>query len=72
MFDSLAQLFKWFKEHFRDPIPGTPVTPRVARTPAPNANLSESIQRVVNTIPNHMLQHLTQVIDYLKKCWSYL
>ena len=27
-FDSLSGLFKWFKEHFRDPIPGTPVTPR--------------------------------------------
>ena len=22
--DSLASLFRWFKEHFRDPIPGTP------------------------------------------------
>lgn len=30
MFDSLAALLKWFKEHFRDPIPGnTPIsTPR--------------------------------------------
>jgi len=26
-FDSLSSLFKWFKEHFRDPIPGTPLTP---------------------------------------------
>ncbi len=27
-FDSLSSLMKWFKEHFRDPIPGgTPVTP---------------------------------------------
>ena len=27
-FDTLSSLFKWFKEHFRDPIPGgTPVTP---------------------------------------------
>lgn len=34
-FDSLGSLFKWFKEHFRDPIPGTPVTPRgnTQRTP---------------------------------------
>ena len=35
-FDSLPSLFKWFKEHFRDPIPGTPVTtPRTntQRTP---------------------------------------
>lgn len=31
MFDSVAILFKWFKEHFRDPVPGggmTPGTPR--------------------------------------------
>jgi transcription elongation factor SPT6 len=26
-FDSLSSLFKWFKEHFRDAIPGTPMTP---------------------------------------------
>ncbi len=25
-FDSLGGLMKWFKEHFRDPIPGTPMT----------------------------------------------
>ena len=30
-FDSLSSLFKWFKEHFRDPIPGTP-TPRAGNT----------------------------------------
>lgn len=30
MFDTVTSLFKWFKEHFRDPIPGgvTPGTPR--------------------------------------------
>ena len=26
-FETLSSLMKWFKEHFRDPIPGTPVTP---------------------------------------------
>ena len=31
-FDSLSNLFKWFKEHFRDPIPGTPMTPRGSNT----------------------------------------
>lgn len=39
MFDNLNALFKWFKEHFRDPIPGsTPSTPRggmTSRTPFP-------------------------------------
>lgn len=35
MFDSIGSLFRWFKEHFRDPIPGaTPSTPRgTSRTP---------------------------------------
>lgn len=38
MFDSVTSVFKWFKEHFRDPIPGgTPSTPRLGsssgRTP---------------------------------------
>jgi transcription elongation factor SPT6 len=35
-FDSLGALMKWFKEHFRDPIPGTPFTPggrTTGRTP---------------------------------------
>lgn len=34
MFDSVAALFKWFKEHFRDPVPGgvTPGTPRVTNS----------------------------------------
>lgn len=70
MFDSINLLFRWFKEHFRDPIPGTPGTPRVTRTPfhggqTPSINLSginpESIQRVAQNLPNHMLQSLTQV-----------
>lgn len=37
MFDSVASVFKWFKEHFREPLPGgiTPGTPRLSsgRTP---------------------------------------
>lgn len=28
MFDTVGLLFRWFKEHFRDPLPGTPSTPR--------------------------------------------
>lgn len=70
MFDSINLLFRWFKEHFRDPIPGTPGTPRVARTPyhggqTPSINMpginAESIQRVAQNMPNHMLQSLSQV-----------
>lgn len=50
VFDTVGMCFKWFKEHFRDPIPGTPSTPRSgvmtnrATTPhhpfTPNVNLS--------------------------------
>lgn len=29
MFESVSSLLRWFKEHFKDPIPGaTPSTPR--------------------------------------------
>ncbi|KAJ4440072.1 hypothetical protein ANN_08204, partial [Periplaneta americana] len=69
MFDSVGSLFRWFKDHFRDPIPGTPSTPRGAatnRTPyhgTPNlAGMNpEAIQRVAQNLPNHMLHSLSQV-----------
>lgn len=34
MFGRVNDLFRWFKEHFRDPVPGqsTPSTPRGAMT----------------------------------------
>lgn len=73
-FDSVGSLFRWFKEHFRDPIPGaTPSTPRggmTSRTPyqqigTPNiSNMnSEAIQRVAQNMPNHMLQSLSAVAN---------
>ncbi|KAM7281590.1 hypothetical protein ISCGN_006512, partial [Ixodes scapularis] len=33
MFHSVGSLFRWFKEHFRDPVPGTPGSATNARTP---------------------------------------
>ncbi|XP_044731246.1 transcription elongation factor SPT6 isoform X2 [Chrysoperla carnea] len=76
MFDSVTALFKWFKEHFRDPIPGgTPSTPRggqTNRTPyhsmgTPNVNISsmnqEAIHRVAQNLPSHMLQSLSAVAN---------
>lgn len=72
--DSLASLFRWFKEHFREPIPGTPRSSghhsgahSSARTPGgsipagstPNVN-PETLQRVAQSIPSHMLQSLSQ------------
>lgn len=74
VFDTIGLLFRWFKEHFRDPIPGTPSTPRsgvmTARaTPfhphTPSLSIagvnSEAIQRVAQNIPSHMLHSLSQV-----------
>ncbi|KAF7265216.1 transcription elongation factor Spt6 [Rhynchophorus ferrugineus] len=73
MFDSVTSLFKWFKEHFRDPIPGgTPSTPRMGsgRTPYQgtattpfNGMNSEAIQRVAQNLPSHMLQSLSAVAN---------
>ncbi|XP_056634239.1 transcription elongation factor SPT6 [Diorhabda sublineata] len=68
MFDSVTSLFKWFKEHFREPPPGgiTPGTPRVTSsrtpygsgTPAFSMN-NEAIQRVAQNLPSHMVQALS-------------
>jgi len=33
VFSSVSSLIRWFKEHFRDPIPGTPAGSHVSRTP---------------------------------------
>nr|XP_023025243.1 transcription elongation factor SPT6 isoform X1 [Leptinotarsa decemlineata]XP_023025244.1 transcription elongation factor SPT6 isoform X2 [Leptinotarsa decemlineata] len=71
MFDSLNSLFKWFKEHFRDPPPGglTPGTPRSSgRTPygsgTPSFNMNtEAIQRVAQNLPSHMMQTLSAVAN---------
>ncbi|ENN77904.1 hypothetical protein YQE_05581, partial [Dendroctonus ponderosae] len=75
MFDSVSSLFKWFKEHFRDPIPGgTPSTPRMSgssgRTPYQgtastpfNSMNAETIQRVAQNLPSHMLQSLSAVAN---------
>ena len=72
MFGRLCDTLKWFKEHFRDPIPGqaTPSTPRgmmSTRTPymatpgGMNGMTQEAIQRVAQSMPHHMLNSLSQV-----------
>ncbi|KAF5296511.1 hypothetical protein FQR65_LT01500 [Abscondita terminalis] len=71
VFDSVGSLFKWFKEHFRDPVPGgvTPSTPRAGHSTYGNAtpNISsmnpEAIQRVAQNLPTHMMQALTAVAN---------
>lgn len=75
MFESLGGLLKWFKEHFRDPIPSaTPqmATPRgsvtnSSRTSFPTPALSQSsiasdaINKVARNMPSHMLHSLSQI-----------
>ncbi|CAH1116319.1 unnamed protein product [Phaedon cochleariae] len=71
MFDSVASVMKWFKEHFREPPPGgvTPGTPRLSsgRTPyagTPSFNMNtEAIQRVAQNLPSHMMQTLSAVAN---------
>ncbi|XP_053670514.1 transcription elongation factor SPT6 [Anopheles nili] len=69
-FDSVNSLLKWFKEHFRDPIPiETPKsTPKVGgmstRTPYGSTPKfsdinSETIESVAKNMPSHMLNSLS-------------
>ncbi|KAG8195803.1 hypothetical protein JTE90_004806 [Oedothorax gibbosus] len=70
-FRSVNSLFKWFKEHFRDPIPRTPQSVRtpmgqssyIANTPSINlANLDpQAIQRAAANLPSHVFNALSQV-----------
>ncbi|XP_065088333.1 transcription elongation factor SPT6 isoform X1 [Ochlerotatus camptorhynchus] len=71
-FDSVNALLKWFKEHFRDPIPmATPAsTPRgsssVTRTPysgSPKFN-SDAITKLAQNMPTHMLNSLSQATSH--------
>lgn len=73
LFHSITSLFRWFKEHFRDPIPGTPASV-TSRTPmghssyignTPSINLAsldpQAIQRAAQNMPSHMYNALSQV-----------
>ncbi|XP_071876068.1 transcription elongation factor SPT6 isoform X1 [Bombus fervidus] len=67
MFNRINDLFRWFKEHFRDPIPGqvTPGTPHgtmTYRTPYNGVN-PDTIQRVAQNMPHHMLHSLSKVAN---------
>lgn len=82
-FHSTNSLFKWFKEHFRDPIPGTPAS-TIARTPAgrnsayigatPSINLSnvdaQAIQLAAANLPNHVFNTLSQVAGQTPAAFS--
>ncbi|XP_065344159.1 transcription elongation factor SPT6 [Cloeon dipterum] len=71
VFDSLNNLFKWFKEHFRDPTPGTPSTPRGSnrtpfanQTPTLNVGGMDAIHRVAQNLPQHIVHSLSQVATH--------
>ncbi|CAL1273727.1 unnamed protein product [Larinioides sclopetarius] len=72
IFRSVNSLFRWFKEHFRDPTPGTPSMS--VRTPmgqssyignTPSINLAtldpQAIQRAAANLPSHVFSALSQV-----------
>lgn len=69
MFHSLNSMMRWFKEHFRDPIPGTPSnrTPAMASSTyaTPSINLqgvdAATIQRAAAGLPNNIYNTLAQV-----------
>lgn len=66
-FDSVNSLLKWFKEHFRDPIPSaTPSSTRggtsVSRTPCSGSPKysNDTIKKIAQNIPSHMFSSLSQ------------
>lgn len=77
MFESVNSLLKWFKEHFKDPLPGgTPMnTPKGSSTvssrnsyatPAlSNSSLgADAIHKVAQNMPHHMMQSLSQATSH--------
>ena len=61
LFRSLNQLMKWFKEHFKEPIPQSVLTPAhsvSAITPSIN---QIAIQKASASIPSHMFNTISQV-----------
>ncbi|XP_023242655.1 transcription elongation factor SPT6-like [Centruroides sculpturatus] len=73
VFHSINSLFRWFKEHFRDPVATTPGA-MTARTPlgqssyigtTPSINVAnvdpQAIQRAAANLPSHVFNTLSQV-----------
>ena len=73
VFDSINSLLKWFKEHFKDPLPGaTPIaTPKGSSTSSSRNSYatpamshsslgSDAIHKVAQNMPSHMLHSLSQ------------
>ncbi|KAI1293803.1 Transcription elongation factor SPT6 [Halotydeus destructor] len=63
IFHSVNSLFRWFKEHFRDPIPrATPMATPVQHTPSMSGTPSlQAIHRVAVNLPNNVFDSLSRV-----------
>lgn len=68
MFPTVNGLFRWFKDHFQEPIPGiTPSSGSRTRTPASNnatpANINiADLTRAVNALPRNMTSQMFNAI----------
>ncbi|XP_037068025.1 LOW QUALITY PROTEIN: transcription elongation factor SPT6-like, partial [Pollicipes pollicipes] len=68
IFETIPALFRWFKDHFRDPVPQTPRgTTAAARTPfTPGAGFNinnvnaEAVARVAQNLSGNVLHNLSQ------------
>ncbi|CAG0900948.1 unnamed protein product [Cyprideis torosa] len=69
VFESFNNFLRWFKEHFRDPIPSTPRAALSSRTPytthTPGGNLNpaatDALKEAARNLPPHFLQSLKSV-----------
>ncbi|KAM6118684.1 LOW QUALITY PROTEIN: transcription elongation factor SPT6 [Phoenicopterus ruber ruber] len=69
VFPTVNGLFRWFKDHYQDPVPGiTPSSSSRTRTPASinatpaNINLAGQPDRAVNALPQNMTSQMFSAI----------
>ncbi|XP_057216695.1 transcription elongation factor SPT6 isoform X2 [Triplophysa rosa] len=67
MFSTVNSLFRWFKDHYQDPVPGVTPTSSRTRTPASvnatpaNINIAD-LTRAVNALPRNMTSQMFNAI----------
>uniref|UniRef100_A0A671QNQ4 Transcription elongation factor SPT6 n=1 Tax=Sinocyclocheilus anshuiensis TaxID=1608454 RepID=A0A671QNQ4_9TELE len=67
MFPTVNGLFRWFKDHYQDPVPGITPTSSRTRTPASvnatpaNINIAD-LTRAVNALPRNMTSQMFSAI----------
>ncbi|XP_043230112.1 transcription elongation factor SPT6-like isoform X3 [Amphibalanus amphitrite] len=66
VFETIPSLFRWFKDHFRDPVPQTPraAAARTPFTPGAGFNINnvnpEAVARVAQNLSGNVLHNLSQ------------